>query len=340
MQGIEAMGAIAGAVRQRHNLGARLQDARKRTDQLFAIVRDEAMYDRPISERHRIIFYVGHLEAFDWNLLADRAFGLNPFNPEFDKLFSFGIDPVGGGLPTDVPADWPQRDEVSQYVRQVREKLDDAIEEALSQDEGSHPQLRNLLETAIEHRLMHAETLAYMLHRLPSEKKAGDTPVRRPAPARIATDLIEIPAGNATLGLQQKTGDEFGWDNEKNSHEVFVPAFSIEKCNVINRDFMRFIEAGGYKTRALWDDASWNWKEAEHIEAPTFWRAKAACGCIAGCLANSSSAGLAGIRESRGSHRIRKMARTQIAKRRAISPRRVRQPRKSAVRSAIISLGQ
>src|SRR2546430_5966568 len=52
---------------------------------------------RSIAERHRIIFYVGHLEAFDWNLLSRRAFGLRSFHPAFDQLFSFGIDPVGGG---------------------------------------------------------------------------------------------------------------------------------------------------------------------------------------------------------------------------------------------------
>ena len=107
------MAAITSAVRLRHNLSARLADARKRSDELFAIVRSESMYDRPIAERHRIIFYVGHLEAFDWNLLAERAFGLRPFQPTFDQLFSFGIDPVGGGLPSDTPADWPSREEIS-----------------------------------------------------------------------------------------------------------------------------------------------------------------------------------------------------------------------------------
>ena len=73
------MGATASAVRIRHDLHTRLINARKRTDELFRIVREDALYDRPIAERHRIIFYVGHLEAFDWNLLAERAFGLRPF---------------------------------------------------------------------------------------------------------------------------------------------------------------------------------------------------------------------------------------------------------------------
>ncbi len=64
------MGALATAVRIRHDLHTRLLDARARTDELFRVVREEAIYDRPIPERHRIIFYVGHVEAFDWNLLA------------------------------------------------------------------------------------------------------------------------------------------------------------------------------------------------------------------------------------------------------------------------------
>jgi ergothioneine biosynthesis protein EgtB len=230
------------------------------------------MYDRPISERHRIIFYVGHLEAFDWNLLADRAFGLKPFQRTFDQLFSFGIDPVGGGLPSDTPSDWPQRDEITSYVGAVRERLDEAINEALSKPDKGHPQLKTMLEVAIEHRLMHAETLAYMLHRLPSEKKIGDQITRKPAKARVKPDLTEIPAGQATLGLLKENGDEFGWDNELEVHDVDVPAFAIEKCNVTNGDYLRFIQAGGYKNRSLWDDESWNWKTANSVEHPAFWR--------------------------------------------------------------------
>lgn len=189
------MGTITSAARLRHDLSARLDDARARTDELFAIVRNESMYDRPISERHRIIFYVGHLEAFDWNLLAERAFGLRPFQRTFDQLFSFGIDPVGGGLPTDTPSDWPQRDEITSYVHAVRDKLDEAINEALSKPDKGHPQLRTMLEVAVEHRLMHAETLAYMLHRLPSEKKIGEQITRKAAKPRVKPDLTEIPAG-------------------------------------------------------------------------------------------------------------------------------------------------
>src|SRR5260370_7267644 len=94
------MGASVSAVRLRTDLHTKILNARARTDELFGIVREEALYDRPIVERHRIIFYVGHVEAFDWNLLAQRAFGLPSFHPPFANTFAFGIDPCGRDFPT------------------------------------------------------------------------------------------------------------------------------------------------------------------------------------------------------------------------------------------------
>src|ERR1700688_4411903 len=127
------MGALATAVRTRHDHHVRLIRARRTTDELFQILRDEAFYERPIPERHRVIFYLGHVEAFDWNLLAGEL-GLKSFQLAFDRLFAFGIDPVNGGLPSDQPADWPKRGDIEEYNRRVRAALDRAIENALSGD--------------------------------------------------------------------------------------------------------------------------------------------------------------------------------------------------------------
>src|SRR5271170_8470057 len=140
------MGATATAVRTRHDLHTRLLNARAQTDALFGIVREEAVYDRPIPERHRIIFYLGHVEAFDWNLLGERAFGLSSFNKTFDHLFAFGIDPVDGGLPADQPADWPTRAEVDKYNARLREELDYGIRVALGHPGEGHPDLLEMIE--------------------------------------------------------------------------------------------------------------------------------------------------------------------------------------------------
>src|SRR2546430_200777 len=213
-KGKNAMGAPATAVRIRHDLHTRLLDARGRTDEVFRVVRDQAIYERPIPERHRIIFYVGHVEAFDWNLLAQRAFGLRSFQRTFDQLFAFGIDPVGGGLPSDTPADWPAREEVENYNRRLRDELDHAIEHALERPEEGHPQLITMLEVAIEHRLMHAETLAYMLHRLPSDRKIGGPRIAAIKAHRVKSQLVDLSAGKGVFGRVRVTGHAFSHGHE------------------------------------------------------------------------------------------------------------------------------
>ena len=102
------------------HLAHALTHARAGTDTLFGLVRPEALYERPIPERHRIIFYFGHLEAFDWNLLSQAA-GVPSFSPEFDQLFAFGIDPKPGQTQQDERSDWPEIAEVQQYNLRVRQ---------------------------------------------------------------------------------------------------------------------------------------------------------------------------------------------------------------------------
>src|SRR6202142_4010966 len=110
-----------------------LAAARTNTDALFGAVRPGSLYERPISERHRIIFYIGHLEAFDWNLLGRYHLDIRSFQPEFDRLFAFGIDPAAGQLPSDQPSDWPALSEVERYKERTRDEIDDVLEEVPEQ---------------------------------------------------------------------------------------------------------------------------------------------------------------------------------------------------------------
>jgi gamma-glutamyl hercynylcysteine S-oxide synthase len=254
-----------------HSLQERVVEACRRSDGLFALVHADSIYERPIPERHRIIFYLGHLEAFDWNLLQG-AFGLKSFHPEFDRLFAFGIDPVGAGLPSDKSSDWPPLHVVLDYARRIRatldERLDDLEAVSLRNDE---PSLETLLNVAVEHRLMHIETLAYMLHQLPLDQK-----VRQADPLHLVTPpvthrMINIPAGPATLGLSRH-GNTFGWDNEYKAQTVHVPGFEIDECMVTNRQYLDFLVCGGYETRAFWSDDDWNWKTTHGVSHPAFWK--------------------------------------------------------------------
>jgi len=250
-----------------------INKARQQTDALFDIVRPDAIYDRPIPERHRMVFYVGHLEAFDWNLLNHRLFNLDSINPDFDRLFAFGIDPVGGGLPTDQPSDWPAIERVQDYVHRVREKVDSKLEAAefTSSNPENDPDI--LLGVAVEHRLMHAETLAYMLHQLPHSSKIAPSQPSLLLTRSPSQSMISIPEGVAILGLA-RDGGAFGWDNEFEEQKIQVAAFDIDKYMVTNRDFLDFVNDNGYNTRSLWSDADWDWKVTDQISHPVFWNGR------------------------------------------------------------------
>jgi gamma-glutamyl hercynylcysteine S-oxide synthase len=247
-------------------------EARANSDRLFRIVREDSLYERPIPERHRIIFYIGHLEAFDWNLFCTHLFSLETRTAAFDKLFAFGIDPVDGGLPTDQPGDWPSLSEVRSYVQSLRDLIDDALDRGTfplaSKPDSYSPE--TLLRVAYEHRMMHVETLAYMFHRLPYARKHRQAQESL-STAPVENEMLDIPAGQATLGLSRRPSTTFGWDNEFELNTASVPRFRIDKYMVTNAEFLRFQEDGGYRNPQLWSAEDWQWKERHSISHPAFW---------------------------------------------------------------------
>jgi ergothioneine biosynthesis protein EgtB len=254
---------------------AQLADARRATDALLARVRPAHLLERPIAQRHRFIFYLGHLDAFDWNLLAPRCGGER--SHPFDERFATGIDPLGDVRPQDAAGDWPDVRQIDAYVALTRGTLDALLPVALAGAAGDSDEapLAFVLAAAIEHRLMHAETLAYMLNRCALGRQVG----RAGTPARAAPppSWVSIPAGTVTLGRRRDDWQSFGWDNEFEAQDVAVEAFEIQRCMVANGDFLRFVEAGGYEEAALWPAQAWAWRRQQNLAHPPFWERHRGC---------------------------------------------------------------
>lgn len=212
-----------------------LQNARKQTENLFSTLRPEYLYERPIRERHRVIFYIGHLDAFDYIQICGEGLGQKSREPVLDSLFRAGIDPDATDLPSDTPDDWPSLEQVSRYVAQARAAVDQAIETA------PEP----AVNMAIEHRLMHLETLAYMWHNFDYTMKVNPVLADDNASApeqRLDDSWCDVPEGPAVLGKPHD--GSFGWDNEYDEHTVHVPQFRVQRYKVTNGDYFRFVREG------------------------------------------------------------------------------------------------
>ena len=219
-----------------------IQSVRKQSDLLFEILKTEALYDRPIAERHRVIFYVGHLDGFDAIQISREGAGKKSPDPALDALFQAGIDPDSAHLPSDTPADWPSLDQVHKYVQRCRERVDEALDRC--------PE--DVVLMALEHRQMHLETLAYMFHNFAYGLKniPGESPrTAQTNNAPPSNEWLPIPAGEAVLGVPDD--GRFGWDNEFAQTRRAVPAFSIQRHKITNGEYLRFVQAGA-ETPHFW----------------------------------------------------------------------------------------
>ena len=69
---------------------------RERSRALFDLLTDETYYSRPISLRHPIVFYEGHLPGFSFNTLVKKGLGRPSIDARLETLFARGIDPHEG----------------------------------------------------------------------------------------------------------------------------------------------------------------------------------------------------------------------------------------------------
>jgi ergothioneine biosynthesis protein EgtB len=252
---------------------------RRRSEEIFASVAPDAYYDRPIALRNPICFYEGHLPAFGVNTLLRRGLGEPGVDSRLETLFERGIDPEDEShVPGAAGNGWPAREEIRRYADAADRRIAQAIAQGdIARD--ANPVLAGglALFTILEHEPMHQETLAYMWHRLPYDKKVRPpgAPALDVGGAPPARTSVRVPAGRATLGAAPGA-IPFGWDNEFPARVEEVPAFEIDVHDVTNRDYLEFVEAGGYERRDLWTPEDWAWRLEQNVSCPAFWEQEGA----------------------------------------------------------------
>jgi 5-histidylcysteine sulfoxide synthase/putative 4-mercaptohistidine N1-methyltranferase len=170
--------------------------------------------------------------------------------------------------------DWPTVAAVRAYRGRVRAAVDDLMARLpltlpIGWDSPWWPILMG-----IEHERIHLETSSVLI-------RQHDLKFVRPHPAWApcreageppANALVPVPAGRVRLGKDWSDDRHYGWDNEYGAHEAEVPAFRAARQLVSNREFLAFVEAGGYAEDAWWSEEGRAWRDYAGAERPTFWR--------------------------------------------------------------------
>jgi len=83
------------------------------------------------------------------------------------------------------------------------------------------------------------------------KEEAAPSPTETPTPEPVSSEVVLVPAGEFIMGTT--------FEDESPPHEVFVEAFEIDKFEVTNEEFERFVTETGYQTDAEKAGEEDNW---------------------------------------------------------------------------------
>jgi ergothioneine biosynthesis protein EgtB len=203
---------------------------------------------------------------FETFLLAPLLTGYEPFDLAFAVLFNSYYVGIGARHPRGERGllTRPSLDEVYAY----RQHVDAAMERMMAAAPPSA--WADLVELGLHHEQQHQELILMDIQHVLSCNPLQ--PAYRPStPAasdQTPTEWAELPGGLHLIGHDD---DAFAFDNETPRHRVWLEPFAIADRLVTAGDYLRFIEAGGYRTPELWLSDGWATVEAEGWQAPLYW---------------------------------------------------------------------
>jgi 5-histidylcysteine sulfoxide synthase/putative 4-mercaptohistidine N1-methyltranferase len=249
-----------------------------RYEQLFEVLTcDEAYYRKPIALRHPLIFYLGHTATFFINKLLLAGLIDERINPRFESMFAVGVDEMSWDDLNEANYDWPGVPAVRDYRNAVRRVVDRVIHDApLTTPIGwSNPWWVVIM--GIEHERIHLETSSVLIRQSRLDY-VRTHPAWQPCRARgdaPANSLVPVAGGVTTLG-RRRDDPIYGWDNEYTTREASVSAFQASLFVVSNREFLDFVDDGGYADEAWWEDEGRGWRayrvgQGLNAAHPEFW---------------------------------------------------------------------
>ncbi|MBM4057716.1 MAG: 5-histidylcysteine sulfoxide synthase, partial [Planctomycetes bacterium] len=250
-------------------------------DRLFDLIRDErALYERWEPLRHPLIFYFAHPAVFYVNKLVAGRFIPARLDARIEAMMAVGVDEMSWDDLNTAHYDWPSVAAIRDYRRRLRELVDGFIESMPLELPVREDSPAWVILMGIEHERIHLETSSVIMRQMPLAhlRRPGELTAAEARIWRTCTlsgpnpdnPWVDFPAMTVTLG-KPAADDTYGWDNEYGTEEVRLAPFSAARQLVSNGEFLRFVEAGGYRNDAWWTDEGRGWLGFTKAEHPKFW---------------------------------------------------------------------
>ena len=259
------------------SLIARYRTVRGDSETLCAPLATEDYVLQSIPEVSPPKWHLAHTSwFFETFLLQPYVEGYRPFDAAYAYLFNSYYDSVGAQFPR------TQRGLLSRptvvEVMRYRSYVDSAIERLLMQPPvAAGDELARRLVMGLHHEQQHQELLLtdikYNFGRHPQHPSyRRDLPCSTSTAAVVALQWHAFAGGIYEIGARSD-GSTFAFDNEYPRHAVLLQPFRLASRLVTNRDYLAFVEAGGYQQPEFWMSDGWATCRQQQWRHPLYWRA-------------------------------------------------------------------
>jgi ergothioneine biosynthesis protein EgtB len=243
-------------------------ETRKHSEDICQPLEIEDYVVQPVIDVSPPKWHLGHTTwFFEEFILKPHAKDYTLFDEDFSFVFNSYYETVGKRV---VRSDRGNLSRPSvKKVYEYRKYVTDGIKRFLAINQNQ--EINAILEIGIHHEKQHQELLLtdikYILGNnplLPAYSKTfEDYPIES-----HQQDWIAIEEGIYEIG---HNSNDFCFDNELGRHKVHLHSYEISNKLVTNKEFIEFIEAGGYHRFDIWHAEGWDWVSQNNVTSPFYW---------------------------------------------------------------------
>jgi ergothioneine biosynthesis protein EgtB len=250
-------------------LRERYRAVRSFTDGLVAPLAPEDMMVQSMPDASPAKWHLAHTTwFFETFLLSEFLPGYKPFDPDFRTVFNSYYKGLGKHPMRSTRGNFsrPTLDRVLAY----RAAVDEAMEKLIQADPPARA--GEIIVLGLNHEQQHQELIVTdMKHAFwsqplqPSYVERGQV-AKAYDPGKLtwsSFDGAEVEIGHR--------GDGFAFDNELPRHRLLLQPFRLANRLTTNREYLNFMEDGGYRRPELWLSDGWDTVNQQGWEAPFYW---------------------------------------------------------------------
>ncbi|MEC7838697.1 MAG: ergothioneine biosynthesis protein EgtB [Chlamydiota bacterium] len=255
----------------REQLIANYKKVRELTRTLVAPLSPEDQQLQSMDDASPTKWHLAHTSwFFEIFVLKDYLEGYGPYTKEFAYLYNSYYQSIGPQYdrPKRGVISRPSVDEIVGYRKWTDEKMLECIANVSDRD---FSKLYSLVTLGINHEQQHQELLltdikhAFSLNPLyPKYKEC-----KREKSVSAPLDWLSFDGGQFRIGYE---GKNFSYDNEGPAFDMLLQPYQLASRLVTNREFLAFIEDGGYENPTFWLSDGWYWVNRGGIKKPLYWQ--------------------------------------------------------------------